>query len=760
MKKRIAQSIALVLCLMVLFIVITEYKVDYVQIKEEEVALTNTLGNLVEETRSDTCVIPDKYNTGAHGTLTAITSDCYISGVKFGTTGTTDRKLDLYYQKDEVPSLIVVENCDFSSGAFRFYNADLVEKQTKVVFRNCKFTSYIISGTGKVNHEFYNCTFTHFAGGNATFISCYFGSGTDGDGINPGQNCIFENCMIADLIQDAEVPGEKHIDGFQIFGSTTGDNNSDIILSNCRFEIPAIPLSSPSGAMNCPLSIIMRYSDAENLRFEDCYLNGGKYYALMVNANENSIKNISFNNVHIGESSKSPYTCDAEFNSIIQSGTIITDQLYVASVRKLEDGIHLSVTNDTARDRVLTVATKEGIQKYDIMACPKAIDLAMDSVKYEDFPFDIDIVIPNTEWVVCYDTTDFPEQIRYVNWTNEAVYVNLEDLVPDENSTELEENTILSSQTPMDNVETSVPVTTDSDDTKSMICQGTCGDNVEYCLENGVLTLTGNGTTYNYHSGMTTPWYDYKLDIKEAVIGEGITGLGNQLFADCSNLTRVNLPEGLLWIGKNVFKRCSSLVYISIPKTIISIGERSFTSSVCEVYYGGSIESWNDVQIGNYNQGLLDAKMQYADNERVVYSGMCGDNTKWTLTSKGCLTISGEGATYNYHSGQTPPWYEHALDIHSIIIEEGVTTIGNFFFRDCANVKNVNLPAGIRSIGINAFSRCKELQEITFTSSVTSIGKNAFAGTNISAIYYYGTYDEWNQISTNPLQIVKVVFMQ
>ena len=98
MKKRIAQSIALVLCLMVLFIVITEYKVDYVQIKEEEVALTNTLGNLVEETRSDTCVIPDKYNTGAHGTLTAITSDCYISGVKFGTTGTTDRKLDLQYQ--------------------------------------------------------------------------------------------------------------------------------------------------------------------------------------------------------------------------------------------------------------------------------------------------------------------------------------------------------------------------------------------------------------------------------------------------------------------------------------------------------------------------------------------------------------------------------------------------------------------------------------------------------------------------------------
>ena len=128
----------------------------------------------------------------------------------------------------------------------------------------------------------------------------------------------------------------------------------------------------------------------------------------------------------------------------------------------------------------MTVATKEGIQKYDIMACPKAIDLAMDSVKYEDFPFDIDIVIPNTEWVVCYDTTDFPEQIRYVNWTNEAVYVNLEDLVPDENFTELEEDTILSSQTPMDNVETSVPVTTDSDDTKSMICQGTCGDNVEY----------------------------------------------------------------------------------------------------------------------------------------------------------------------------------------------------------------------------------------------------------------------------------------
>ncbi len=758
--KKIAQVFFLAICLFSLCIGLYDKTIDYVQIQDDDVALSGNVGNLVKENDYDICVIPDKYNTGASGDLTSITTDCYMSGVKFGTTGSSDRKLDLFYQKTEVPSLIVVENCDFSSGGFRVYNVGLVKKQIKVVFKNCKFASYVISGSGMVKHEFYNCTFTHFDGSDSIFENCYFGGGTDGDGINPGANCTFTNCMIADLIYEAVTPGKKHIDGFQIFGNQDGKNNSNIILENCRFEVPAIPLTSPSGAMNCPVTFTMRFSDAENISIENCHINGGKYYALMAFSGDFAIRNISVKNVAIGESSKSSYACDGELDNIFKAGTKTTDKLYVASVRKLSDGVHLSVTNDTAKDRVLSVVTNAGIQTYDIKACPKAIDLAIDSVSYENFPFDIDIVVPNSEWIVCYDTTDLPEQIRYVNWSNEPVYVNIEDINSgtNEKSIDSEIKSNIVNQKTSDKTGASISKVADNAADDGENYQGMCGDNVEYSFSNGVLTLTGKGATYNYHSGKKAPWYVYKTDIIEVVVDEGISCLGNQLFAECSNLSRVTLPDGLQAIGTNVFKRCGSLSYINIPKTLVSIGERSFTSNISEVHYGGSIDSWNDMKMGNYNQGLQNANIEYEDSERILYSGMCGDSVEWTLSANGCLTISGKGTTYNYHSGKTPPWYEYTPCIQSIVVEDGVTAIGNFFFRDCLNVKKIKLPDSIRTIGVNAFSRCKGLQEISFSSKLTSIGKNAFASTNISTIYYKGTSIEWNRISGNQFLTEKIIF--
>ena len=758
-KKGTIRAICLLLFMAVLLSAGVVYCKGIVQIPDEEVPLGNTMGKLIEQTSADIVVIPDKYNTGVSGTLTAVTSDSYISGVKFGTTGVTDRKLDLYHQSVEVPEKLIVENYDFSAGSFQFQNADKIENKIKVIFKNCKFSSYVISGSGQVEHEFYNCTFTHFAGSNAVFYNCYFGGGTDGDGINPGANCTFNDCMIADLIEKADIPGSKQVDGFQIFGSTDGADNTDIMLNNCRFEVPAVPYTIPSGAMNCPVSIIMRYSDAENISFKNCYVNGGKYYAVMVNANERKVTNLSFENVHIGESSKTPYTCDGAFDSIIRSGTTVTDKLYVSSVRKLNDGIHISVTNDTNTDRILSVVTPDGISNFDIKACPKVIDLQADSLDYDDFPFDMDIVVPSTGWLVCYDITETPTQIRFVNWSGKSVYLNLDQLYPatEKNDIVEDQEERVSDTIAEDRVSNSgIQDTTET--VAEKMYMGSCGKNIEYVFEDKTLTLSGTGITYDYHSGKKVPWYELKDEIEEVIVSPGIVGLGNLLFGECSNLKQVILPDGLTYIGKNVFKKCKSIEYISIPDTLTDIGERCFTSRVLKVNYRGTIEKWKAIKIAKHNQGLIDSDIQYVDEGDVIYSGKCGDNANWSLTSKGTLKITGMGQMYHYHSGMTPPWYKYVSDIQHIVIENGITEIGNFCFRDCANVNNIELPQSVQKIGINSFSRCKGLQEIAFTSSLTSIGKNAFAATKISAVIYYGVEEQWNKIANNPFENCNVVY--
>uniref|UniRef100_UPI004057837F leucine-rich repeat domain-containing protein n=1 Tax=Acetatifactor sp. TaxID=1872090 RepID=UPI004057837F len=761
-RNRVLQIVSIILCVFMLCVSASQNVGGFVQITDESTALSGSVGTLITEGEADICVIPDKYNTGAQGELTPVTSECYISGVKFGTTGATDRKLDLYYQSVEVPSTIVVENYDFSASDFKVYNVAKVEKEVTVIFRNCKFQSYTISGSGKVTHQFENCTFTHFAGSDSTFTNCYFGGGTDGDGINPMANCTFTNCMIADLVQSAEVAGDKHIDGFQIFGSTTGTNNTNIHLNNCRFEMPYIPFSAPSGALNCPLSIIMRYSDADNVTFEDCYINGGLYYSLMVLANGNSVTNVSFKNIHLGETSKSAYSCDAEFKTMLASNVSVTNKLYVASVRKMSDGIHLSVTNDTNEERTLSVLTETGIEEFKIPACPKGMDLVTDTVTYSDFPFDMDIVIPNTEWVVCYDTTGSAEQIRFVNWSGKDIYADVDTLFPEEvkNMGTIIIGSVPAVSTQVSNSSSQVPEEkedngTDSDVTGTAM-EGTCGDDIRYILSNGVLTLSGTGVTNNYHSGSTAPWYEYRTEIKEVVVCEGITGIGNQLFVDCINLEQVTLAESVTTIGSNVFKRCNSMKQIYVPKSLQKIGNRCFSSSVETVVYSGSEEEWKEISFGSYNDGLLNADITFS--EYVLYSGMCGDDVAWTYSSKGTLRLYGTGPTYNYHSGNTAPWFSYASEINNIVIEEGVTAIGNYIFRDCARVEKVDLPGTVTAIGVNSFSRCKGLSELTCTASLNSMGKNSFAATKISVVYFTGSVSDWNAISGNSLTTATVVY--
>lgn len=110
-------------------------------------------------------------------------------------------------------------------------------------------------------------------------------------------------------------------------------------------------------------------------------------------------------------------------------------------------------------------------------------------------------------------------------------------------------------------------------------------------------------------------------------------------------------------------------------------------------------------------------------------SGKCGDDVYWTLYSDGTLFISGSGEMYVYDysfASSSAPWYYWRNIIKTVIISNGVTTIGDFAFHSCDKLTSITISDSVTNIGDYAFKCCYKLKSITIPRHVTSIGNRAF----------------------------------
>lgn len=107
------------------------------------------------------------------------------------------------------------------------------------------------------------------------------------------------------------------------------------------------------------------------------------------------------------------------------------------------------------------------------------------------------------------------------------------------------------------------------------------------------------------------------------------------------------------------------------------------------------------------------------------YSGKCGENVYYNFDeSTATLTISGTGDMADYAGAGYQPWSNYEEYISSVIIENGVTSIGDYAFSGC-NLTSVTIPDGVTSIGGYAFSSCK-FTSVKIPDSVISIKEYAF----------------------------------
>ena len=113
----------------------------------------------------------------------------------------------------------------------------------------------------------------------------------------------------------------------------------------------------------------------------------------------------------------------------------------------------------------------------------------------------------------------------------------------------------------------------------------------------------------------------------------------------------------------------------------------------------------------------------------VIGSGNCGANganVTWKLTSDGTLTISGTGKMEDYEWEGAAPWYSFCTQVTTVVIENGVASIGDCAFSGCSNLTKANIASGVTTIGEWAFGSCEALTSVTIPGSVTTIGDYAF----------------------------------
>ena len=203
-------------------------------------------------------------------------------------------------------------------------------------------------------------------------------------------------------------------------------------------------------------------------------------------------------------------------------------------------------------------------------------------------------------------------------------------------------------------------------------------------------------------------------------IPDSVTSIGTRVFYNCTSLTSITIPDSVTSIGYNVFESCSSLTSITIPKSVTIIGS-------------GVFDKCNNLTVYLESGSTLTSNALGVDESKIV-SYWNEDNLTWKLDANGTLTISGTGAMKDYDYDSNPSPVYNNSDVKKIVIEDGVTSIGNFAFHSCSSLPSITIPDSVTSIGNFAFESCNSLSSITLSNNITSIGDFAFHGCPLTSI--------------------------
>ena len=246
-------------------------------------------------------------------------------------------------------------------------------------------------------------------------------------------------------------------------------------------------------------------------------------------------------------------------------------------------------------------------------------------------------------------------------------------------------------------------------------------------------------------------------DLTRLSLPSGLTSIGPLAFCNCTGLTgTLTFPHGLVSIGDRAFQGCYNMTGpLTFPASLTSIGSNAFDDcsgfgrlaffegdapsvtatslrNGTRVYYRPETSGWKDSSAYDSTAGTWNGyPLNVWSSGDVLASGTCGEDLTWSLSADGVLTVSGSGPMKDYSKTDdhtmTAPWSDFSGAIRKVIVEPGVTSIGECAFYNCKSITDISLPDGLTGIGFEAFYGCTALAgDLIFPDSLTSIGSAAF----------------------------------
>ena len=241
----------------------------------------------------------------------------------------------------------------------------------------------------------------------------------------------------------------------------------------------------------------------------------------------------------------------------------------------------------------------------------------------------------------------------------------------------------------------------------TIVKSGKCGENVTYTLDSdGLLKISGSGNMNDYYIG-NSPFYLNK-DIKEIVIGDGVTSIGDCAFWGCSSLTSIAILAGVTSIGESAFKDCSNLNTIYCYKNSTADKYTDYPSIAKKVY------------------------LDDATTTAFTFNSSTGTITGYSGSEKVVNIPSNIGGVYVKAIGENA--FKNNTDIETVIIPEGVNSIEDFAFYKCTGLKYVSIPESVTSVSEDGFYRCGALN---VTCKKGSTADNISLYPSGSTIVYY-----------------------
>ena len=206
---------------------------------------------------------------------------------------------------------------------------------------------------------------------------------------------------------------------------------------------------------------------------------------------------------------------------------------------------------------------------------------------------------------------------------------------------------------------------------------GTCGQDVAWTLETGVLTISGSGMMANYSEQNPAPWSKFADQITAVVVKQGVQSVGALAFFQLEKLQTVTLANSVGTIGQCAFYGCKQLAMLNMSG-VEEIGESAF-------------EQCSALQTLRLPESVQ------------------------TLRSRAFYRCDG---------------------LLSVTVPAGVTKMEGSVFAYCHNLRIANIMATLEQLPYWTFYGCYDLEIVRLSKSIIGVGESALNGTKVESPEY------------------------